>query len=609
MKCRYCKAKIDPKECICPSCGRSLRSQVRVCMSCGMQIGENDKVCANCGAGTENAVYIAVAPEPELKQPAAQPPVAPSPAAKKPAAQPPAAPPPAAKKPAAQPPVAPSPAAKKPAAQPPVAPPPVVEEPVVQPPVTPPPVVEEPVAPIPAVEESVASFTDAPDIADLFEQTIQVQPTIEEPIAEPEPVIAPQPPVKKSKKKLIVTLVCVISAVMLLFFAAIGGLCWWVYSNVMSETVGEPDYEWIEEGVVEVEPEEIVEVMEPEEEEIAPVEEKALITVTVLQEDQSGNVYEIETTKEYLLDALEEVGLVEGKQTASGYEITMVDGVWADADEKESWTCEKANYTGSIELPTCLISDGDQFTFIFHKEKPAVELVDYLGKDVSLVRDALCEAGLTEDAWDTDNRTVYFQDDTVAISYCGVENRVHWIATTGMTKSTIAGLCTGTELTQVSDILADAGFYETAGASQGNMLFGDGEYLIDVFCGAHGVTGVLIRNNGTWGQTMCNICHPEEEMAGDLSEYLLPYSNSKYLTYDDLDHLDREHLCFARNEIYARHGWSFSVPQIAEFFSTKSWYEGTTLPANFNYNVLNEYEQANIKLIVDYEARFGGSYY
>ena len=99
----------------------------------------------------------------------------------------------------------------------------------------------------------------------------------------------------------------------------------------------------------------------------------------------------------------------------------------------------------------------------------------------------------------------------------------------------------------------------------------------------------------------------EEQMTD--SEYLLPESNSRYLTLDDIDHLDHEHLCFARNEIYARHGWIFSVPQIAEYFATKSWYVGTTLPANFNYGVLNAYEQANIKLIVDYEAQFGGSYY
>ena len=101
---------------------------------------------------------------------------------------------------------------------------------------------------------------------------------------------------------------------------------------------------------------------------------------------------------------------------------------------------------------------------------------------------------------------------------------------------------------------------------------------------------------------------PDEEQTMS-SEYLLPESNSRYLTLDDIDHLDHEHLCFARNEIYARHGWIFSVPQIANYFATKSWYVGTTLPANFNYGVLNAYEQANIKLIVDYEAQFGGSYY
>ena len=93
-------------------------------------------------------------------------------------------------------------------------------------------------------------------------------------------------------------------------------------------------------------------------------------------------------------------------------------------------------------------------------------------------------------------------------------------------------------------------------------------------------------------------------------EYLLPESNVRMLTSEDLAHLTHEELCFARNEIYARHGWIFSIPQIADFFSTKSWYRGTTLPAEFDIYILSDVEQYNIRLIMDYEAyHYGGSYY
>lgn len=94
------------------------------------------------------------------------------------------------------------------------------------------------------------------------------------------------------------------------------------------------------------------------------------------------------------------------------------------------------------------------------------------------------------------------------------------------------------------------------------------------------------------------------------SEYLLPQSNVRKLVSADLDHLTHEELCFARNEIYARHGWIFSIREIADYFAGKSWYYGTTLPADFDIRVLSDIEQYNISVIMDYEAyHYGGSYY
>ena len=93
-------------------------------------------------------------------------------------------------------------------------------------------------------------------------------------------------------------------------------------------------------------------------------------------------------------------------------------------------------------------------------------------------------------------------------------------------------------------------------------------------------------------------------------EYILPDSSTKYLSNADLQGLSWEELCLARNEIFARHGRIFKTPEIAQYFSEKSWYEGTIAPERFNDSVLSAIEKANVQLIVAYEnANYGGSYY
>lgn len=97
------------------------------------------------------------------------------------------------------------------------------------------------------------------------------------------------------------------------------------------------------------------------------------------------------------------------------------------------------------------------------------------------------------------------------------------------------------------------------------------------------------------------------------SEYLLPDSAAQYLTKDDLRGLSWEECCFARNEIYARHGRIFATPQIRAYFEGRSWYAGTIAGADFDANAayyLSDIERANVSLILEYEQEtWGGSYY
>lgn len=89
------------------------------------------------------------------------------------------------------------------------------------------------------------------------------------------------------------------------------------------------------------------------------------------------------------------------------------------------------------------------------------------------------------------------------------------------------------------------------------------------------------------------------------SEYILPDSDSRYLTEDDLAGLSAEQCRLARNEIYARHGRRFQDAGLQLYFDSCSWYSGTIDPADFSDSVFNEYERANSRLIVEYERAHG----
>ena len=83
--------------------------------------------------------------------------------------------------------------------------------------------------------------------------------------------------------------------------------------------------------------------------------------------------------------------------------------------------------------------------------------------------------------------------------------------------------------------------------------------------------------------------------------YILPYSDTSYVSYGDLDGLSQQDLKYARNEIYARHGRRFDNSDLQNYFDSQAWYSGTISPSDFSENVLNKYEKANISTIKEYE--------
>lgn len=91
----------------------------------------------------------------------------------------------------------------------------------------------------------------------------------------------------------------------------------------------------------------------------------------------------------------------------------------------------------------------------------------------------------------------------------------------------------------------------------------------------------------------------------EVSDYILPESNTRYLELSDLEGMTAEECRLARNELYARHGRKFDDEYLQAYFESKEWYEGTIDAKDFDESVLNEYEFANRDLIVEYETEQG----
>lgn len=92
----------------------------------------------------------------------------------------------------------------------------------------------------------------------------------------------------------------------------------------------------------------------------------------------------------------------------------------------------------------------------------------------------------------------------------------------------------------------------------------------------------------------------ESDNRTDLAEYMLPYSNTQYLTEGDVAGLSKEEIRIALNEIYARHGRIFQSEDLNAHFSSKSWYEPKYSAEEFSEienSIMNDYEKKNIEFL------------
>ncbi len=84
-------------------------------------------------------------------------------------------------------------------------------------------------------------------------------------------------------------------------------------------------------------------------------------------------------------------------------------------------------------------------------------------------------------------------------------------------------------------------------------------------------------------------------------DYIIYDSSSVYLTEDDLIGMSADELCLARNEIFARHGYSFQATQLMEYFLHHDWYVPNTPFGDSSSIYFTQLEYDNIDLLNEAE--------
>jgi len=91
-----------------------------------------------------------------------------------------------------------------------------------------------------------------------------------------------------------------------------------------------------------------------------------------------------------------------------------------------------------------------------------------------------------------------------------------------------------------------------------------------------------------------------------IDDYILPDSNVKALTEDDLERLRIYNLDIARNEIYARHGYTFTNKEYIDYFKRKSWYSENP---DYSDEILSGIEKQNAAFIKQYTDKIKKYFY
>lgn len=97
----------------------------------------------------------------------------------------------------------------------------------------------------------------------------------------------------------------------------------------------------------------------------------------------------------------------------------------------------------------------------------------------------------------------------------------------------------------------------------------------------------------------------EQEDPSDPLLYFIENCDRQYFEEEDIENFDEWSLILARNACYAKSGRRFADYRLREYFMQFDWYEPGIDASAFSDSLLNDYQLANIGLILAFEGGYG----
>jgi len=124
----------------------------------------------------------------------------------------------------------------------------------------------------------------------------------------------------------------------------------------------------------------------------------------------------------------------------------------------------------------------------------------------------------------------------------------------------------------------------------------DGTFRFTFIQKSKSLLGEWVANEESIGTRKFNL--PARKFVFNPNAGQYPQASTRLLTEKDVENLRNEELRIMRNEIYARHGYSFKLADMREYFDKQDWYMPVAVDIAHQ---LSKLEQSNAALIKRYE--------
>lgn len=132
----------------------------------------------------------------------------------------------------------------------------------------------------------------------------------------------------------------------------------------------------------------------------------------------------------------------------------------------------------------------------------------------------------------------------------------------------------------------------------------DGEFEFAIPAGHQNLVGKWVPfNKGTVQEKTYNLA--KKEFKYNTTDGRYAYASENMLSIEEVENMTKTDLRMMRNEMYARHGYSFKMKDMRAYFENQDWY----MPMNTDVrNMLTPVEKKNEELIKRYE-KYAKEYY